>query len=72
MITIHQTTRHMHRKAATPALLALMTQLPALWRQRRALRALDAGQLADLGLTRAQADAEAARPVWDVPTAWRC
>lgn len=71
MITLHQTTRHMPRKAASLPLLNHITQFPALWRQRRALRALDARQLCDLGLTRAQADAEAARPVWDVPATWR-
>ncbi len=43
----------------------------ALMAQRRALGGLDADRLADLGLTQAQAQAEAARPVWDVPHWWR-
>jgi uncharacterized protein YjiS (DUF1127 family) len=40
-------------------------------RQRRALATLDPHLLADVGLTREQALAEALRPVWDVPSSWR-
>ena len=43
----------------------------ALWRQRRALAAMDARQLADIGITRDQARTEAARPLWDVPSHWQ-
>jgi uncharacterized protein YjiS (DUF1127 family) len=43
----------------------------SVWRERRALRGLDAAQLRDLGLSRRQAHAEAARPIWDVPAYWR-
>lgn len=43
----------------------------ALWRQRRALARLDDRALADIGVTRTEAMAEAARPAWDVPTTWR-
>ncbi|WP_375280403.1 DUF1127 domain-containing protein [Pseudooctadecabacter sp.] len=39
-----------------------------VWMERRALRGLDAGRLADLGLTQAQAEAEAGRPLWDLPS----
>ncbi len=42
-----------------------------LWRQRRALRRLDDDALRDLGVTRAQAEAEASRSVWDAPGHWR-
>ena len=42
-----------------------------LWRQRRALAQLDAHRLDDIGLTRAEAQAEAARPIWDAPAHWR-
>jgi len=42
----------------------------ALWQQRRALANLPAERLCDLGLTRADAAREAARPVWDVPAHW--
>ncbi|MEM7471569.1 MAG: DUF1127 domain-containing protein [Pseudomonadota bacterium] len=41
-----------------------------LYRQRRALAAMDKAQLMDLGLTREEADIEAARPVWDAPQHW--
>ena len=40
-------------------------------RQRRRLAELDDTMLADIGLTRAEARAEARRPVWDVPQSWR-
>jgi len=45
--------------------------LLSLWRSRRALARLDARALSDIGLSRADAAAEAARPVWDVPHHWR-
>jgi uncharacterized protein YjiS (DUF1127 family) len=66
---------------ATPALrrlarssTGLVHRLQAalhLRRQRRSLRALDAHLLRDIGLTAAEAEAEAARPVWDVTPHWR-
>jgi uncharacterized protein YjiS (DUF1127 family) len=42
-----------------------------LVRSRRALVRLDDHLLRDIGLTRAQAEAEALRPVWDAPLHWR-
>jgi uncharacterized protein YjiS (DUF1127 family) len=42
-----------------------------VWEQRRKLAVMDDHQLADLGLDRAQALAEANRPLWDVPATWR-
>lgn len=41
-----------------------------LSRQRRALGALDARRLADLGLDAHDARTEAERPFWDVPDHW--
>lgn len=41
-----------------------------LYRQRRALERLDDAALRDLGLTRTEVDAEASRPIWDVPVGW--
>ena len=43
-----------------------------VWRQRQQLKRLDAAALEDLGLTRAEADQEAARSFWDAPQTWRC
>ncbi|MGX9351545.1 DUF1127 domain-containing protein [Shimia sp. W99] len=48
-----------------------ITKAAAVMRQRRALNRLDAAALKDLGLTRADVEAELKRPVWDVPTNWR-
>ncbi|MBI1416318.1 MAG: DUF1127 domain-containing protein [Limimaricola sp.] len=58
--------------AARPglALLGWLTAMPAVARQRRALRELDDARLNDIGLSPRQAAAEAARPVWDVPAHW--
>lgn len=48
-------------------LAALLDWTSRAWRrarQRRALAALDDARLADLGLSRAAAEAEAAKPFW--------
>lgn len=58
-------------RSLTRAMGQWMADALAARRQRRALAALDAHSLRDLGLTRDQALAEAARPVWDVPPHWR-
>lgn len=42
----------------------------ALIGQRRALKSLSDERLLDLGLSRAQAEREASRPVWDAPEHW--
>ena len=51
-------------------LFSLAARTAALHRQRAALRRLDAQALADIGISRAQADAEANRPLWDAPAHW--
>lgn len=48
-----------------------LTTLLDLWRSRRALAELDATRLDDIGLSADAAQREAARPLWDVPVAWR-
>jgi uncharacterized protein YjiS (DUF1127 family) len=63
------------RAAALPtrahkSLLSRLVTLNAVYRQRRALAALDAAALADLGLSRSEAETEAARPFWDAPAHW--
>lgn len=52
-----------------PARLSLRSAI-ALWRSRRALTALSNDQLSDIGLSRDDAQSEAARPVWDAPASW--
>lgn len=50
-----------------PGLLAWLLRFDALYRQRRQLRRLDARMLWDIGLERQAAEAEASRPLWDMP-----
>lgn len=59
------------RAAPGALLLSRVWQMIELARQRRALALLDAHRLRDLGLTKAQARAEADRLAWDVPAHWR-
>ncbi|PVH29996.1 hypothetical protein DDE20_06670 [Pararhodobacter oceanensis] len=54
-------------RAPKPALQTMI----ATARERRQLAALPEQRLEDLGLTRAEATLEAARPFWDAPRAWR-
>jgi uncharacterized protein YjiS (DUF1127 family) len=62
------------RAPLPPALrpFTALRSLLTLHRQRRALLALDARLLDDIGLTRAQALTEAARSPWDAPQHWHC
>lgn len=53
------------------ALLRQVAAMRAARRQRRALARLDAAALSDIGITTAQARAEARRPAWDVTPSWR-
>ena len=53
------------------AIVSLFSLAIAARRQRIALKSLDDTALDDLGLTRAEALAEANRPIWDVPASWR-
>lgn len=50
--------------------LRTLARMAAVAHQRRALAALDGERLADLGITRAQAETEANRPAWDMPHRW--
>lgn len=54
-----------------PTLITRMLHLMAIARSRRQLARLDARLLADIGLTRAAAEAEATRPAWNPPGHWR-
>lgn len=54
------------RTAAHRGLAFSLADMFAVWRQRRTLATLDDTRLDDLGLTRAEALREAARPAWDL------
>lgn len=54
-------------RAARPSLASLVS----LARSRRALSGLSPEQLADAGISAADAQAEARRPAWDVPANWK-
>ena len=60
-----------HSQAPRPGFWAGLLDRIFLARQRRRLASLDDHILRDIGLTREEAQAEAAQPVWDVPAHWR-
>ncbi len=62
---------HMPLRGTPRRLLARISTALAVRRQRAELARLPEALLADLGLTRAEALAEAQRPLWDVPARWR-
>ena len=71
MPTFHLTEKlHLNGSALTH-LPALVLGLAALARSRRRLIDLDDHLLRDIGLDRAEALAEAARPLWDAPSHWK-
>ncbi|SDO14162.1 protein of unknown function [Lutimaribacter pacificus] len=47
-----------------------LSELFALGRQRHALSRLDDAALDDIGISRDEAETEAARPFWDAPAHW--
>jgi uncharacterized protein YjiS (DUF1127 family) len=51
--------------------LADLLRLGAIARSRGRLARLDDHLLQDIGLTREEAEAEATRPIWDVPSHWK-
>ncbi len=61
--------------AVRPGTSVLLARRLAAWfelrRQRRRLLTLSDHMLHDLGLSRADAEGEAARPFWDLPERWR-
>lgn len=58
------------RQRATTGRKLHLAGLIDLWRSRQALSRLDPNALEDIGLSRRDAQTEAARPVWDVPANW--
>lgn len=63
-------TRRVQSVGGTPRLMSMLWAAVAASRQRQGLARLDDRTLADIGLSRAEATAEAARPAWDIPTNW--
>ncbi|MEZ5777946.1 MAG: DUF1127 domain-containing protein [Paracoccaceae bacterium] len=63
----HTITRAQPRRLS---LLARLGQMRNVRRQRLDLRDMSDRQLRDIGLTRDEAEAEAERPLWDLPTIW--
>jgi uncharacterized protein YjiS (DUF1127 family) len=59
------------RPSALAALPRRLLAAAALSRSRRSLRHLDDHLLRDIGLTRAEAVAEAERAAWDAPRHWK-
>ncbi len=53
------------------SVFATVLRFHDVWRQRQALKSLDAAALSDIGVTRLQAKAEADRTIWDAPESWR-
>ncbi len=63
-------TRRVHSGGSLSRLARKVHLGMTTWRQRQTLVQLEDWALADIGLTRAQAVAEAEKPVWDVPKSW--
>ncbi|WP_299879737.1 DUF1127 domain-containing protein [uncultured Sulfitobacter sp.] len=55
-----------------PGLWARIQTARALYRSRRALGNLSAHELADIGISEADAQREARRTSWDAPANWTC
>ena len=56
--------------ARRSSVIGLLGHLYGVWRQRQALKTLDAARLNDIGISRAQAEDEARRAFWDAPNNW--
>ncbi|NOD34623.1 MULTISPECIES: DUF1127 domain-containing protein [unclassified Ruegeria] len=66
-----QVALHTTCKPANRSLMVGIFQAIELTRQRRALAHLDDAALEDIGVTRAEASAEARRFFWDAPDFWK-
>ena len=63
-------TTSLPRRTRKFGVLGLLSRWIMLARSRHALARLDDRTLADIGLTREEAENEAGRPFWDVPNYW--
>ena len=62
---------HVQSRGTLTDVVAKLRFAMTAWQQRQQLLTLDAARLADIGITPAQAAAEAQRSLWDVPKTWR-
>jgi uncharacterized protein YjiS (DUF1127 family) len=69
--TAQLTYRQVQKSGTIDRLAREITFALTALRQRQHLARIDSAALADIGLTRDDALSEAARPLWDVPVAWR-
>jgi len=69
ILATQQSLANCHRKPKN-SLWRELTNRFALARQRRSLRDLDDHLLDDIGITRAQAQSEAKKPIWQAPDHW--
>nr|WP_325249670.1 DUF1127 domain-containing protein [Amylibacter sp.] len=65
------TTPARRRPSGQQGWLSKLLAAGRLHKERRALTRLSNQQLSDIGITRAEADAEANRGLWDVPNHWK-
>lgn len=70
MFASHASTRHRTAHASRAGFIARLRMALEARSQRRALARFDARMLRDIGVSRAQAEAEVNRPLWDVPSNW--
>jgi uncharacterized protein YjiS (DUF1127 family) len=66
------TVRRVQSRGIFDGLFAKLRLAYQVHTQRQKLAVLDDAALADIGLSRAEALAEASRSLWDVPANWRC
>ncbi len=72
MFTLNQSHHSaLQRRAPRPPLMTRILCVLSLQRQRNQLADLDVAMLEDIGITRAQAQAESARSCWDAPEHWQ-
>ena len=64
MIRVEALTRSAMIRRQRRSFLALLLNIDATYRQRRALAEMDAVRLKDIGLTKTQAVLEAQKPFW--------
>jgi len=61
----------LHRAGRSGSAFSSFFHALNVWRERQALARLTTEQLRDIGVTPDEAQTEAKRPIWDVPTGWK-